>query len=85
MSYRHNQRLVGTELTVLVEGHDKKEQHLTARTEGKLIVRFESDDPELIGKFVTVRIDRAAPLSMEGSFVRAETPDHELLSTSPNR
>jgi len=85
MSLDHNQRLVGTELITLVEGYDRKAGYLSARTEGKLIVRFESDDPGLIGQFVTVRIDAAAPLSMEGSFVRLETPAHQQLSATRNR
>ncbi|MFW5884417.1 MAG: TRAM domain-containing protein, partial [bacterium] len=65
--------LAGSEVSLLVDGRDRKEGFLTGKTEGKLIVRFASDDESLIGRFVTVRIDRAAPLSLEGSLVGAES------------
>ncbi|MFP4113079.1 MAG: tRNA (N6-isopentenyl adenosine(37)-C2)-methylthiotransferase MiaB [Spirochaetota bacterium] len=73
-SLRYNRALVGRELSVLVEGADRKDGYLTGKTEGKLIVRFASNDESLVGRFVTVRINDAAPLSMEGSFVGVE-PD----------
>ena len=69
MSLVRNQRLIGTERTILVDGTDRKDGYLTGKTEGRLIVRFASTDESLIGRFVTVRIDTAAPLSMEGSFI----------------
>ncbi len=74
ISLRYNEALVGCELSLLVEGTDRKAGYLSGKTEGKLIVRFASDDHELIGRFVTVRIDRATPLSMEGTLVGVE-PD----------
>lgn len=73
-SLRYNEALVGRELSVLVEGTDRKDGFLSGKTEGKLIVRFASNDHELIGRFVTVRIDAAAPLSMEGTLLAIE-PD----------
>lgn len=63
----HNQRVIGTTARLLVEGPDRKKGFLSGRTEGRIPVRFQSDDPSLIGRFVTVRISSAAPLSMEGS------------------
>ncbi|MFW6293425.1 MAG: tRNA (N6-isopentenyl adenosine(37)-C2)-methylthiotransferase MiaB [Spirochaetota bacterium] len=72
-SARYNAALAGSEVSLLVDGRDRKEGFLTGKTEGKLIVRFASDDESLIGRFVTVRIDRAAPLSLEGSLVGAES------------
>jgi tRNA-2-methylthio-N6-dimethylallyladenosine synthase len=73
-SLRYNQALVGRDLSVLVEGTDRKEGYLSGKTEGKLIVRFASTDQNLIGKFVTVRIESVTPMSMEGVFVGVE-PD----------
>jgi len=69
MSLAHNRRLIGTEHTVLVDGNDRKEGYLTGKTEGRLIVRFPSTDQSLVGQFATVRIDAAAPLSLEGQLI----------------
>ena len=74
ISLRYNQALIGTELPLLVETTDRKDGYLSGKTEGKLIVRFASTDHELIGRFVTVRIDHVTPLSMEGTLVGVE-PD----------
>lgn len=72
MSGAYNQRLVGTEVTVLVEGPDRKSGWLTAKTEGRLILRFPSADESLVGQFATVRIAETAALSMEGTLIRVE-------------
>lgn len=71
-STRYNRALVGTELSVLVEGPDRKSGYLTAKTEGKLIVRFPSENERLIGTFATVRITGASALSLEGEFLAGE-------------
>jgi tRNA-2-methylthio-N6-dimethylallyladenosine synthase len=70
-SYRYNQSLIGRELPVLVEGRDRKPGYLTAKTEGRLIVRFPSEREDLIGEFATLRITDAAELSLSGELVRA--------------
>ena len=69
MSLAYNRHLMGTEQLILVDGTDRKDGYLAGKTEGRLIVRFASTDKSLIGQFVTVRIDGAAPLSMEGSVI----------------
>ena len=65
-SLAYNRRLIGTRLSVLVDGRDRLAGWLRGRSEGKLIVRFASDDEGLIGNFVDLRISSAAPLSLEG-------------------
>ena len=72
ISLAYNEALVGSEVSLLVDGEDRKPGYLSGKTEGRLIVRFASDDPGLMGRFVTVRIDRASPLSMEGTLVTVE-------------
>ncbi|HET6450144.1 MAG TPA: tRNA (N6-isopentenyl adenosine(37)-C2)-methylthiotransferase MiaB [Spirochaetia bacterium] len=62
----HNDRMVGTTARLLVEGADRKAGWLAGRTEGRIPVRFASTDTSLVGRFVTVTITSAAPLSMEG-------------------
>ncbi|MFP4549713.1 MAG: MiaB/RimO family radical SAM methylthiotransferase [Spirochaetales bacterium] len=73
-SLAYNEGLLGKELSVLVDGSDRKEGYLSGKTEGKLIVRFSSHDKSLIGKFVRVSIASVTPMSMEGSFIDIE-PD----------
>lgn len=73
-SGEYNRALVGAEVSVLVDGIDRKPGYLTGKTEGRLIVRFPSTSGDLIGEFVTVRIETAAALSMEGTLLAVE-PD----------
>lgn len=65
-SLNYNKSLVGKNLKVLVRGEDRKEGYLSALTEGKIIVRFESDNLKLIGNFAHVKITSAASFSTEG-------------------
>jgi tRNA-2-methylthio-N6-dimethylallyladenosine synthase len=62
----YNRSLVGKNLRVLVVGEDRKKGYLKALTEGRLIVRFPSDDRSLVGQFTEVRINSAADFSLEG-------------------
>jgi len=68
-SQDYNNKLIGRTLEVLVRGHDRKEGFLTAYTEGKLVIRFESDDESLIGQIVPVKVESASPLSLEGKHI----------------
>lgn len=69
-SLAYNQKLIGKTVRVLVRGKDRKEGYLSALTEGKIIVRFASDDEHLIGSFVDVKINSAVPFSTEGELVK---------------
>ena len=69
ISLRHNQALVGRTVRVLVSGRDRLSGHLSGRTEGKIIVRFPSDDESLIGRFVGVTISSAAEMAVAGELV----------------
>ncbi len=68
----YNSDLVGKTLRVLVRGTDRKEGFLSGHTEGKLIVRFASEDENLIGQFADVKITSASDFSMEGELVQSE-------------
>ncbi|WP_340114985.1 tRNA (N6-isopentenyl adenosine(37)-C2)-methylthiotransferase MiaB [Maribellus mangrovi] len=68
----YNYNLVGQTKRLLVRGTDRKEGFLSGHTEGKLIVRFASDDEKLIGQFVDVKVTSASDFSMEGELVRTE-------------
>ncbi|MBE0640394.1 MAG: MiaB/RimO family radical SAM methylthiotransferase, partial [Bacteroidales bacterium] len=71
VSHTELQKLIGQTLKVLVRGRDRKPGYLSALTEGRLIVRFPSDDLNLIGQFAQVRFTGAAEFSAEGERVRS--------------
>jgi tRNA-2-methylthio-N6-dimethylallyladenosine synthase len=61
-----NRGMIGQTHAVLVGGPDRKKGWLSGKTEGRITVRFPSQDASLVGTFVPVRITAAAPLSVEG-------------------
>ncbi len=61
-----NQHLIGKTLRVIVTRKDRKEGFLSGLTEGKIVLRFQSDDKALIGDFVDVKIQSATPFALEG-------------------
>ena len=65
----YNQGLVGKTLKVIVNGFDRNKSYLTGYTEGKIVIRFKSNDRSLIGKIVKVEVTSATPLSIEGNLV----------------
>jgi tRNA-2-methylthio-N6-dimethylallyladenosine synthase len=65
----NNKKLVGSNVRALVRGNDRKEGFLSSLTEGKLIVRFASENQDLIGQFVDLKITSATDFSMEGELV----------------
>ncbi len=65
----YNQGLIGTTVKMLVEGHDRKSGYLTGHTEGKIVMRFASDNDTLIGNIVEVEVTQATPLSIEGNLI----------------
>lgn len=71
-SLQYNKALVGKSVRVIVRGRDRKEGFLSGHTEGKLVIRFASDDHSLIGQFVDLKINSASPLSLEGELVHVE-------------
>ena len=65
----YNKGLVGKTLKVIVNGFDRNKAYLTGYTEGKIVIRFKSNDRNLIGKIVKVEVTSATPLSIEGNLV----------------
>ncbi len=65
----YNSKMIGKNVRVLVRAADRKEGFLTGLTEGKLIVRFLSEDQSLIGQFVDVKVTSSHDFSMEGELV----------------
>jgi tRNA-2-methylthio-N6-dimethylallyladenosine synthase len=65
----YNKNLIGKTVRVLVRGTDRKEGFLSSHTEGKLIIRFASENQNLIGQFAYVKITSATDFSMEGELI----------------
>lgn len=72
----YNSKQIGKVYKVLVRGNDRKTGYLSALTEGKLIVRFASENNSLIGQFVHLKIESATDFSMEGQLV-----DQKILAS----
>lgn len=68
-SLQYNRNLVGKKLKVLVTGHDRKPGYLSGITEGRIVVRFFSQQLVLPGTFVWLQITSAASYSVEGELV----------------
>ncbi len=68
-THEYNKKLIGKTIKVLARGNDRKEGYLSAYTEGRIVARFASNDNNLIGKYVKIKITSAAPLSIEGEIV----------------
>jgi tRNA-2-methylthio-N6-dimethylallyladenosine synthase len=65
----YNRQLVGRTLKVLVRGNDRKSGYLSAYTEGRIVTRFKCDQEDMVGKYATIKVTNAAPLSIEGELV----------------
>jgi tRNA-2-methylthio-N6-dimethylallyladenosine synthase len=65
-SSEYNKRMIGQTFCVLVTGSNRKEGFLSGYTEGKIIIRFHSNNQNLIGKFVNISITSSADFSAEG-------------------
>lgn len=79
VAVEHTKKMEGKRVRMLVRGKDKKEGYLSGHTEGKIIVRFESDDETLIGTFVDVSIESVRPFSTQGNLVLTEATNLGVL------
>jgi tRNA-2-methylthio-N6-dimethylallyladenosine synthase len=64
-----NHAMIGKTYKVLTTGPARKEGYLSALTEGKIVCRFKSDDPKLIGNYVHLKITSSTDFSVEGDMV----------------
>lgn len=64
-----NKEMTGREYKILVIQSDRKKGYLSGVTEGKIIVRFASEEQNLTGKFVNVKITSAADFAVEGELL----------------
>lgn len=64
----YNKKYIGKKLKVLVTGKDRKDGFLSALTEGRIVLRFKSDDESLTGRFAEVAIESATEFALEARF-----------------
>jgi tRNA-2-methylthio-N6-dimethylallyladenosine synthase len=69
ISLEINKKLIGSVVRVLIESPDRTGKYLSAKTEGRLIVRLKGPE-QLIGSFADIKITKAASLSLEGELVQ---------------
>ncbi len=74
-SLEFNKNLIGKKIKVLVTGSDRKPGFLSGITEGRIIVRFKSEDESLIGRFISILITSAAEFAAEGKLVSETKPE----------
>ncbi|MCO4758650.1 MAG: tRNA (N6-isopentenyl adenosine(37)-C2)-methylthiotransferase MiaB [Oceanospirillaceae bacterium] len=68
-----SRRMVGNTERILVNGYSKKDPGmLSGRTENNRVVNFRCDNPDLIGHFADVLIDKAYANSLLGELVGSE-------------
>lgn len=78
-----SRRMLGTEQRILVEGPSKKDiMELTGRTENNRIVNFVGS-PDMIGKFVDVKITDVYTNSLRGEVIRTENDMDLRVQHSP--
>lgn len=61
-----NEKLVGREFEVLVDGRHAARGQWAGRTSSHRVVNFTSPQEDLLGKYVTVRVTRSGPNSLAG-------------------
>ena len=72
LAARYAREMVGTHQRILVEGPSRKApEQLAGRTENNRVVNFDGT-PELVGRFVDVRITEALPNSLRAELAAAE-------------
>ena len=69
-SRAYNQQFTGKKLRVLVTGSDRKDGYLSGYTQGRIVVRFASEDKTLVGAFIDLQITSATPYSIEGELFK---------------
>ncbi len=72
----YNKTMLGKTYRLLVRDTDRKAGYLSGQTEGKITVRFASENLNLIGEFVDVKITSTADFSAEGQLLE-ELVEHK--------
>tara|TARA_R110002020_G_scaffold105896_3_gene246644 strand:- start:255 stop:1658 length:1404 start_codon:yes stop_codon:yes gene_type:complete len=82
-SHIHARRMLGTEQRILVTGPSKKDpMELSGRTENNRVVNFVGT-PDMIGKFVDVKVTDVFVNSLRGDVLRVESDMGLRVDTAP--
>ncbi|WP_417665518.1 tRNA (N6-isopentenyl adenosine(37)-C2)-methylthiotransferase MiaB [Pseudidiomarina sp.] len=82
-SHVHARRMLGTEQRILVTGPSKKDpMELSGRTENNRVVNFVGT-PDMIGKFVDVKVTDVFVNSLRGDVLRVESDMGLRVDTAP--
>ncbi|GAB3290979.1 tRNA (N6-isopentenyl adenosine(37)-C2)-methylthiotransferase MiaB [Pseudidiomarina andamanensis] len=82
-AHAHARRMLGTEQRILVTGPSKKDpMELSGRTENNRVVNF-MGTPDMIGKFVDVKVTDVFVNSLRGEVLRVESDMGLRVDTSP--
>jgi tRNA-2-methylthio-N6-dimethylallyladenosine synthase len=76
VSHVNNKKMVGKTYRVLVRGKERNQKYLAGLTEGKINVRIPSNNSQLIGKIIDIKITAATEFSVAGELI--EKPQLQL-------
>ena len=81
ISYEINQELIGTEVTVLVEGFSRKsEEFLAGKTDTNKVVIFPFNNEIKTGDYIEVKLNRSTSATLFGDFTRFSKNTEDSLS-----
>ncbi len=81
ISFELNQKIIGTEEIVLIEGFSKKsDQFLSGRTDSNKVVIIPIKEKIKAGDYVKVKINRATSATLFGDFIGFENKLEEVVS-----
>lgn len=81
ISYEINQKMIGKDEVVLVEGNSKKsDQFMAGRTDTNKVVIFPANDEIKTGDYVKVKINRATSATLFGDVMEIVNPTGEKIS-----
>ncbi|HET54298.1 MAG TPA: tRNA (N6-isopentenyl adenosine(37)-C2)-methylthiotransferase MiaB [Ignavibacteria bacterium] len=81
ISYEINQKMIGKDEIVLVEGNSKKsDQFMAGRTDTNKVVIFPANDEIKTGDYVKVKINRATSATLFGDVMEIVNPTGEKIS-----
>ena len=70
IALENNKKMIGKVCKVLIEGIARKENYLSARTEGLIPCRFLCEDRSLVGEFAEIMIESVTPFAASGKFIK---------------
>ncbi len=79
-----HERLLGSEVVILIDGESRRGDELSGRTSGNTVVNVPGP-ASWIGRFATVRVERTGANSLSGVAVAVEGEDRQQVAAWANR